>query len=79
METYEIRRIRSGFEETYAWLSIWYRADPKALDVLQIVVSGTEDRDSRLGPLYMERHDQSIACYGGADRIVVGDGALKSV
>jgi hypothetical protein len=75
--TYQIRRIRSGFDEVSAWVSVWYRADPKRLDVLHIVVSGPWFRDRRLGPVYMERHDQSVACYGGVERIVVGDQGIE--
>jgi hypothetical protein len=76
LQTYEIRTIRSGFEETLAWLSVWYRADPGKLDVLHIVVSAPEHRDG-MEPVYLERHDQSIACYGGAKRIVVGDRSIE--
>jgi hypothetical protein len=76
MEPREIRRIRSGVDETSAWLSLWYLADPRKLDVLHLVVTAPEYRDSRLGSFYMERYDQAVACYGGADRIVVGDRGL---
>ncbi len=44
---------------------------------MHIVVAAPEFRDDRLGSLYLERHDQSIACYGGAERIDVSDGGIE--
>jgi hypothetical protein len=74
--TYEIRKISSGFEETFAWVSIWYRADTRKLEVLHVVVSAPEYRDG-FDPVYLEGPDQSVACYGGAERILVGDRSIE--
>jgi hypothetical protein len=76
MESCEIRAIRSGFEETYAWVTLWYRAEPRRLSVLHIVVSSPDEQGSP-DPVYLERQDQGFACYGGADRILVGDQGIR--
>lgn len=71
MDGFPIRRVRSGIEDSYAWVTIWFRADARNLEVLHIVCSKTVD-DPITGRLYMERHDQLFACYGGAKKVVVG-------
>jgi hypothetical protein len=78
MPSYEIREIHCGYEETCAWLSIWYGANPKRRQVLHLVVSAPGYWHG-MSPAYMERHDQAVACYGGAERILVSKGASKSI
>jgi hypothetical protein len=69
MDVYEVRRIRSGAEEDFIWVSIWFRREAGPLDVLHVVCSPTDG-------IYLERHDQSIACYGGTRRVLIhGDRA----
>ena len=71
MDDLQIRRVRSGIEDCFAWVTIWFRTDARNLEVLHIVCDKTAD-DPITGHLYMERYDQSIACYGGAKKVVVG-------
>ena len=70
MDTYEVRRVRSGAEESYIWVSVWFRREPERLDVLHIVCDPTSE-------IYLERHDQSIACYGGTRRILIDGGRVE--
>ena len=71
MDRHKIRRVRSGIEDEYAWVSIWFRTDARNLEVLHISCAKT-DRHPVTGHLYLERDDQAIACYGGATKVVLG-------
>ncbi len=75
MQGHQIRRVRSGIEDSYAWVSIWFRTDARNLEVLHIVCGNTAD-DPITGQLYMERYDQAVACYGGAKKVFVGDNGM---
>jgi hypothetical protein len=70
MQTFPIRRIRCGKEPGYAWVSVWYNAGARRLDVLHIVCDPQDDK------LYMEGGDQAVATWGGAKRIRVGDSEI---
>jgi hypothetical protein len=69
MQGHEIRKVRSGIEDSYAWVSVWFRTQARHLEVLHIVCGRTAD-DRITGHLYMERYDQAVACYGGAKKLV---------
>jgi hypothetical protein len=71
MPSHRISRVRSGIEDDFAWVSIWFRTDARNLEVLHIVCGKTVN-DSITGHLYMERYDQAVACYGGAKKITIG-------
>jgi hypothetical protein len=75
MDDLQIRRVRSGVEDSFAWVTLWFCTDARNLDVLHIVCSKTA-ADPITGHLYMERYDQSIACYGGAKIIVEGSNGI---
>jgi Immunity protein 10 len=70
MSSHQIRRVRSGIEDDVAWVSIWFRTEARNLEVLHIVCGKTIE-DSITGHLYMERYDQAVACYGGAEKITI--------
>src|SRR2546422_1055861 len=78
--TYPLASIKSG-EEPIAgiWVSIGFSSPGRELDVLHII--GGDETDPRcikmgLLPIYLERYDQKLSCYRGADRIVVEDGSV---
>jgi len=61
------------------WVSIGFSSEQKEYDVLHIVGGdATSEQDIRLGlvPIYLERYDQSLSCYRGADAILIKDDAL---
>lgn len=76
MQRHEIRAVRSSVNEDYAWVSLWYRAEARKLDVLNIVCDKVAS-DPITGHLYLERHDQRIACYGGAKKVRVSDSGIE--
>src|SRR5262245_60589533 len=71
MQTFPIRRVRSGKEPSCAWVSVWYNAGGRSLDVLHIVC---DTEDSRI---YMEGDDQMVAAWGGAKRIQVRETGIE--
>lgn len=79
MQTYDIRRVRSNVEDNYAWVSIWFRADGRRLQPLHVVCSREAEggRFRKFDTVYIERHDQAVACYGGAERVAVGEAGVE--
>jgi hypothetical protein len=85
MHSFEIRRIRLKIENDYAWVSLWFRASPRKLEVLHFVCQKCDERPaherparrSKFDSVYLERYDQAIACYGAAKRILVDDDCIK--
>jgi hypothetical protein len=71
MKTFPIRRIRCGVEPSYGWVTVWYNAGGRSLDVLHIVCDPEDDRN------YMEGDDQMVAAWGGAKRILVRESAIE--
>jgi hypothetical protein len=70
MRTQTIRRVRSGREPNYCWVTLWYNSGAPRLDVLHIVCAEDEDK------LYLEGDDQMVAAWDGANRIRVQDRRL---
>jgi len=72
---YSLTSIKSGNDRMAGvWVSIGYRSKAGAQHVLHIV--GGEEASAQpvgrsLVPIYFERDDQSLSCYGGADKISV--------
>ncbi|HJT76295.1 MAG TPA: hypothetical protein VJ739_03760 [Gemmataceae bacterium] len=79
MQTFDVRRIRSNLEDSYAWVSLWFRGDGRQLEPLHIVCQREAQggRLSKFDTVYLERNDQAVACYGGAKQIVVGEGSIE--
>jgi hypothetical protein len=73
MQTFDIRRIRSGVDEGTGWVSLWFRAEGRLLEPLHLVCSREAQggKFAKFDTLYLERDDQSVACYGGAKQVVV--------
>lgn len=71
MKTFQVRRVRCGVEPGYVWMSVWYNAGGRRLDVLHIVCDPADDR------IYMEGADQVVAAWGGAKRILVRESAIQ--
>lgn len=76
----ELTWIKSGNDRTAGlWVSIGFRLKPRENHTLYIV--GGEETSIRpvgrtLIPLYFERDDQSLSCYGGAEEILVADSSI---
>lgn len=75
MQTFDVRRIRSNVEDSYAWVSLWFRGDGRQLEPLHFACEqeARSGRLSKFDTVYLERDDQAVACYGGAKQIVVGE------
>jgi hypothetical protein len=77
---YPLKSIKSGEQEIAGiWVSIGFSSAGREFDVLHIV--GGEETDPRriqLGmvPIYLERYDQMLSCYQGADKILIEDGSV---
>lgn len=71
MQTAEMRRVRSGLDSSFGWVTLWYAAATRKLGVLHVVCD-KEDRK-----LYLEGEDQSVACWGQATQVVVTDEGLQ--
>ena len=80
MRSFEIRRIRSGIEEDFAWVSLWFRTDERGLEPLHSSRQRSDDQASprsEFDAIYIERPDQAIACYGAAKRVWVGEDRIE--
>jgi hypothetical protein len=75
MKTYDLVEIKSGtFLKSY-WVTLGFSSNIKEHDVVHVVVGQSLDAQQiRHGTngVYLERFDQSLACYKGADHILVG-------
>jgi len=78
--TYPLASIKSG-EDAIAgiWISIGFSSPGREFDVLHII--GGEETDPRriklgLLPIYLERYDQKLSCYRGADKIEVANSSV---
>jgi hypothetical protein len=76
--THTITTIQSG-DNAGMWVSVHFSSPDRESDVLHIV-GGYEPspQHARLGllPIYLERFDQRLSCYQGADKIQAGDRSL---
>ena len=79
MRTLEIRRVRSGVEADFAWVSLWSRGAGRTLEPLHLVCQRQAQggRYAKFDSLYLERDEQAVACYGGAERVVVNAGGIE--
>ncbi len=62
------------------WVGIRYRSKDGEQHALYIVggeETGTQPVGRSLVPIYFERDDQSLSCYGGADKIMVTGNSAK--
>jgi hypothetical protein len=78
--TYPLASIKSG-EDPIAgiWVSIGFSSPGREFDVLHLVGGDpVSPQHAKLGylPIYLERYDQSLSCYQGADKISVQDGSV---
>ena len=78
--TYPLTSIKSG-EDPIAgiWVSIGFSSPGREFDVLHIIGGdATDPRRIQMGliPIYLERYDQKLSCYQGADKIAVEDGSV---
>src|SRR5436189_3570649 len=78
--TYSLASIKSGHDEMSGiWVSVGFNSKNRDLDVLHIVGGDpVSPQHAKLGylPIYLERYDQSLSCYQGADEISVADGSV---
>jgi|GEM_PF-4764668 len=79
MQAFDVRRIRSSVEETYAWVTLWFRGEGRNLQVLHVVCSNVAIGGShaKIDHVYLERDDQAAACYDGAQLIKVDRTGIK--
>ena len=79
MQTFDIRRIRSGVDEGMGWVSLWFKAEGRLLEPLHFVCSREAQggRFAKFDTLYLERDDQAVACYGGAKRVAVTESGIE--
>jgi len=79
--TYPLASIKSGEDEIAGiWVSIGFRSPDREFDVLHIVgPDPVSPQHIQMGwlPIYLERYDQSLSCYHGADEILVEDGSVR--
>ena len=75
--TYPNTSIQSGNDNlTGIWVSIGFRSEGRAHDVIHIVGGDpASPQRAKMGfnPIYLERYDQKLSCYQGADEILVAD------
>jgi hypothetical protein len=78
--TYPLASIKSGESQIAGiWVSIGFSSPGREFDVLHIVGGDEDDpRRIKLGllPIYLERYDQKLRCYRGADKIVIEESAI---
>jgi hypothetical protein len=72
---YPLTSIKSGNEDMSGiWVSIGFRSKDGEQHMLHIV-GGEETNAQPVGrtlvPIYLERDDQSLSCYQGADKVLV--------
>lgn len=83
MKTYRIEETHSGEEaDAYLWVTLGFASEHNALDTLHIVCAcevEPQDRAGGMAAIYLERDDQSRGGYGGAERIVIGEGSIEVV
>ncbi len=77
---YKLASIKSGDDEMAGiWVSIGFSSKEKDADVLHLVGGDpVSPQHAQMGclPIYLERYDQSLSCYQGADKILVEDGSI---
>lgn len=79
MQEFEIQEIMQGEEVDVFWVSVGFESDQNVDDVLHIVCAkAIDEQDIELGhdTIYLERHDQSFSCYGGADFIDIASNKI---
>ncbi len=78
---YPLVSIKSGDDEmTGIWVSIGFSSKERDADVLHLVGGDpVSPQHARMGwlPIYLERYDQALSCYQGADKIVVKDDSIN--
>jgi hypothetical protein len=78
--TYPLVSVKSGKSQMAGiWVSIGFSSEQREFDVLHVVGGdSTNPQHIRLGlvGIYLERYDQSLSCYQGADAILIKDDAL---
>jgi hypothetical protein len=65
--------VASGSEDGVLWISLFYRGPSATDEVLHVVCDATGDsaQHPETRGLYLERHDQSLGCYGGIKALEV--------
>lgn len=80
---YPLASIKSGHDEMAGiWVSVGFSSEDRDLDVLHIVGGDPiSPQHAEYGylPIYLERYDQSLSCYQGAEQISVGDASLTVI
>ena len=78
--TYPLASIKSGHDEMAGiWISVGFSSEDRELDVLHIVGGDpVSPQHAKYGylPIYLERYDQALSCYQGAEQISVDDASL---
>jgi hypothetical protein len=75
MSTIQIEEMAAGEDESTVWVSLGFKSDISPFDVLFIVCGKSKDEQQiqhGMDKLYLERFDQGMSCYGGADSIRLG-------
>jgi len=78
-QEFKVLEIRSGEHEGILWVSVGFASDAKEDDLLHFVCALSVDaQDRKLGhnSMYMERSDQGLSCYSGAEKIVVSRNSI---
>lgn len=79
-QSIEVEEMRSGEDDHVIWVSLGFKSELSADDVLFIVCGKTvdeQDRELGMDGLYFERLDQINSCYNAAERIYVSEGAVE--
>ncbi len=75
MKVYDLAGIKSGeFNKVY-WVTLWFSSTIEKNDVLHIVADtsfNAQQIKHGTDGVYLERFTQRLACYKGADSIVIG-------
>ncbi|MFK5924811.1 MAG: Imm10 family immunity protein [Verrucomicrobiota bacterium] len=74
MEVRELKELMSGSDEDCLWVTLGFASELESCDVLHIVCDKkTDDQDRSYGMegIYLERSDQSLGGYRGADKIEI--------